>query len=157
MLFVVAATSLQPTIGTMAVFAGGATLVLFKYSRAEDAKVCALAPPHDHRGARHANVPRIRIACQLIGTALPLQAIFDELGWNYTFNGVKSLGVFVPKSSKGIIRKESAAEISASVNGVIATLGLAPMTIDVQPFTAPTLIIAPPIMGQVRFSRCAAL
>eukprot|EP00966_Prymnesium_polylepis_P062639 1453780-Prymnesium_polylepis.1 len=76
----------------MAVFAGGATLVLFKYSRAEDAKVCALAPTHDHRRARTANVPRIRTACQLIGTARPLQAIFDELGWNYTFNGVKSLG-----------------------------------------------------------------
>jgi hypothetical protein len=44
-LFAVAVTSLQPTIGTMAVFAGGATLVLFKYSRAERRRegVCACA------------------------------------------------------------------------------------------------------------------
>jgi hypothetical protein len=76
--------------------------------------------------------------------------IFSELGWNYTFNGVKGMStVFVPKSHKGIIRKESPDDIAASVNGVISTLGLAPMTIEVSNFNSPVLIVAPSIIGQV--------
>ena len=52
------------------------------------------------------------------------QSIFEELGWRYTFNGIKMAGVFVPQASKGVLRKEPAHLIVASIEGVISTLGL---------------------------------
>ena len=142
-LYTIAAAALPDQIKSVAAFAGGATLLLFKYSRAEDAKVTLASRPLSclpiHARASSPNSHAMS----------PRQLIFAELGWNYTFNGVKSAGSFVPKSSKGVPRCESPQHLMATFNGVISTLGLAPMTMDIQNFLGTSFVVAPSIIGQV--------
>ena len=134
--------TLGPAIGAIPAFHNGGTLILFRYSRHEDAKVTRLT----HTLASLA-------ASALITAPAFAQLILEELGWRYTFNGIRQPGVFVPAASKGVIRKEAADFIMASIKGVIDSLALQPMTFNIIDFPGmgvnAQIVIAPTILGQV--------
>ena len=78
-----------------------------------------------------------------------MQEIFSTLNWSYTFNGLKKAINFVPRSCKGVLRIEPADVVAQSILGVIQSLQLNPMTVEMQPFQATQFILDKGIFGNV--------